>query len=283
MWHAFRVAFPLRSPLHVGWRTTGNLKQTRPYLIGRSFWGALTARVARDLLDGDYREADIQVRRNVVHTYFYPSVNPDRVDLWPWGRDRDRFAWLHLDSFSSTALVDGRAKLDGSLHETELIAPVARDGSPVWLVGYVWYTDAGLKLVSAETLGRLQFGGERGYGWGRVSRPSIEPLCSSDLLFGLWRWAEEQGQIVVRPPASERVPVVAHVAIDEAGSAEARNGRVEALVGRLTTDSRRLQFGGAISAAEICLSPGSPSSAGYSIGSFGIWRGPISRQLSGPI
>ena len=276
MWHAFRVAFPLRSPLHVGWRTTGNLKQTRPYLIGRSFWGALTARVARDLLDGDYREADIQVRRNVVHTYFYPSVNPDRVDLWPWGRDRDRFAWLHLDSFSSTALVDGRAKLDGSLHETELIAPVARDGSPVWLVGYVWCTDAGLELVSRKRLGRLQFGGERAYGWGRVSPPSMAPLSASDLLFGIWNWAEESGQIDVHPPSTEPVQVVAHVAMDKAGSTEAPHGRVEALVGRLTTESKRLQFGGAMSTAEICLSPGTLSSASYSIGGFGLWRRPVS-------
>lgn len=275
MWHAFRVAFPLRSPLHVGWRTTGNLKQTRPYLIGRSFWGALTARVARDRLGGDYREADIQVRRNVVHTYFYPSVNPDRVDLWPWESDRDRFAWLHLDSFSSTALVDGRAKLDGSLHETELIAPVARDGSPVWLVGYVWCTDAGLELVSRETLGRLQFGGERAYGWGRVSSPSMAPLDVSDLLFGLWCWSEKSDKIAVHPPATEPVQVVAHVAMDEAGSAEAGNGRVEALVGRLTTESKHLQFGGTISAAEICLSPGTSSSASYLIDSFGLWR-PIS-------
>lgn len=272
MWHAYRVVFPLQSPLHIGWRTTGNLKQTRPYLIGRSFWGALTARVARDRLGGDYREADTQVRQNVVHSYFFPSVNPEGVTLWPWGKDRDRFAWLHLGSFASTALVDGRAKLDGSLHETEFIGPVARDRSPVWLLGYIWCTEAGLELCSRETLGRLQFGAERAYGWGRVGRPRMDSIHTSDLLFGRWRWTEESGQISVQAPANQPVSIVAHVVLGETDSAELHGGTVEPLVGRVTTESNRLQFGGRISVPEICAAPGTSVFGGYLIDGFGLWR-----------
>jgi hypothetical protein len=47
-WIGYRVVFRLRSPLHIGWRKAGNVQVTRPYLTGRSFWGALTERLVRD-------------------------------------------------------------------------------------------------------------------------------------------------------------------------------------------------------------------------------------------
>ena len=61
--------------------------------------------------------------------------------------------------------------LDGSLRETEFIAPSARDGRPVFLVGDIWVQEDDLPPGLAgwkNALQRLQVGGERGYGWGRM-------------------------------------------------------------------------------------------------------------------
>ena len=51
-WTAYRVVFKLRSPMHIGCGKVGNVQRTRPYVIGRNFWGALTMRLTRDATQG---------------------------------------------------------------------------------------------------------------------------------------------------------------------------------------------------------------------------------------
>jgi len=173
-WTAYQVSFRLLTPLHIGWRKLGNLQQTRPYVTGRSLWGALTARLTRELGRRDYPDIGKGVNQQLAFTYFYPSIQLDGSLLWPWPDQWDEFAWTFLGSYASTALENAHNVEAGSLHETEFIAPYTREGEPTYLVGYIFEND-NLKLDRQSplvnwqsVLEKLQFGGERSYGWGRV-------------------------------------------------------------------------------------------------------------------
>src|SRR5437762_59395 len=186
-WTAYRVAFRLLSPMHIGWRKLGNMQQTRPYVTGRVLWGAFTARLTRDLKSYEYKLIGEAVDKQLAFTYFYPSIspNPDEVDLWPWGDgqkkdSQEMFSWMFLGSYASTALSDAHSAQEGSLHETEFIAPFVRNHTtyekpqPVYLVGYICVNEASGSLGQyvlenwQSVLNTLQIGGERSYGWGRV-------------------------------------------------------------------------------------------------------------------
>ena len=72
---------------------------------------------------------------------------------------------------------------ESSLHETEFIAPQTRDGDPVYLLGYV-FVQEGCKLLGENALDKLQFGGERGYGWGRVKLVGHAERVTDNQCFG---------------------------------------------------------------------------------------------------
>ncbi len=187
-WTAYQVSFRLLSPLHIGWRKLGNLQQTRPYVTGRGLWGALTARLTRELGGSNYQEIGKQIDEQLAFTYFYPSTQPDYPPtqsddafLWPWSDRWDEFSWTFLGSYASTALENARNAEAGSLHETEFIAPYTRNSTsdeesvPVYLVGYIFEQDT-CNLSWQRALSKLQLGGERGYGWGRIHRESCKAI-----------------------------------------------------------------------------------------------------------
>jgi hypothetical protein len=194
VWTAYQVTFRLLSPMHIGWRRVGNLQQTRPYVTGRNLWGALTERLVCENGRSNYTETGKQVDEQLAFSYFYPSAACDTVTLWPWGDTWDEFAWAFLDSYASTALEQeqGRSAAEGSLHETEYIAPYTRAlsarsiaaGTPVYLVGYI-FVSGGCQLGWRAALDRLQIGGERGYGWGRLSLKSCQEVQNRSF-FGLY-------------------------------------------------------------------------------------------------
>ncbi len=142
-WTAYRITWRLLAPMHMGWRKLGNLQQTRPYVTGRSLWGAFTAMLTRELGHNDYGRVGAQVDKDLAFTYFYPSVDTEAVTIWPWPQLEneyfsEEFAWLFLGSYASTALENGRSAEERSLHETEFIAPYTRNGQPVYLIGYIF-------------------------------------------------------------------------------------------------------------------------------------------------
>lgn len=183
-WTHYRLVFRLQSPLHVGARTVGNLMQTRPYVPGKVLWAALTARLTRDYHDGrsgsSYEHIGKLLKGYARFGYLWPALptgddrsveSADDLQVYvPWAHTAD-FDSLFLDSYAGTALdYDRNAALDGSLHETEYIASTARDGRPVYLMGDLWLRTPPHEDLAhwKEALGRVQFGGERTYGWGRV-------------------------------------------------------------------------------------------------------------------
>lgn len=271
-WTAYQVSFRLLSPMHIGWRKLGNLQQTRPYVTGRSLWGALTARLTREFGGSDYPSIGKEADAQLIFTYFYPSSRPDSVSLWPWSDQWDEFAWTFLGSYASTALENGRYAEAGSLHETEYIAPYTRNSTygevptSVYLVGYIFQNDnsAG-KLHWQEILRKLQFGGERGYGWGRVDLEHCEEIKDGKCFDYELSCQGVRPQITV-PEGKE---LLAHtIAVDDTGVV----GTIEPLVGRETKS--HTSFGKSLSNAEVCWVPGGKvtQEQTFQIHEKGIWK-----------
>ncbi len=259
-WTPYLLNLRVLSPIHIGWKKTGNLQQTRPYVTGNTLWGALTARLVRDLGTNNYQEIGKKVDDELKFTYFYPTAAKDDVKIWPWN-NFDEFSWQFLSSYASTALSCKTAE-EGTLHETEYISPKTRNGNQVYLIGYIIEKD-GCNLNWIEALNRLQLGGERGYGWGRVEligKPEKLKTCFDYVFDGM----EDLPQITV----PKEKPILAHALADKSYC----NGTIEPLVGRETTESRG--FGGMISKAKICWMPGSivKENSQFEISSRGIWK-----------
>jgi hypothetical protein len=271
-WTAYKIVFRLLSPMHIGWTKQGNVQRTRPYVAGKALWGALTARLTRDFphLGGDYETVGKRVSDELAFSYFYPAVG-ETVDLWPWGERADEFAWRYLGSYASTALNYGcNTAEEGSLHETEFIAPHTRDGRPVYLVGYI-FERQGCTLPWQEVLSRLQLGGERTYGWGRVELH--KPPENVQQFFDFHLDLNGKRPVVIIPVGKELLAHTLAVEFQGRRPVPGVSGPIEPLLGRETTNPQR--FGGDLPPARICWQPGGTLTAGAKIiiGEYGIWEG----------
>lgn len=287
-WEQHRIIFRLRSPLHVGYRKVGNLMQTRHYVHGKILWAALTARLTRDHGDGSDGRAYVKIGRAVNACfrfgYLWPAIPcSDTIENWDdvktffsFGveekyaeyleklfphpqvlkKDKPTFDYLFLDSCASTASSPhSRGALEGSLHDTEYIAPFTRDGQQVYLAGSLW-VDAGElpeKLERWEDkLNDLRFGGEGSYGWGRIQMISNDPDNGS-----------------INPDnISWSGPIPAHV--KARGAEQTSHGAIEPLVGWEMGEGGRQALG----QATIAFIPGCSTrtdTAEFTIGTFGVW------------
>lgn len=277
IWHKYDLVFRLLSPLHIGYRKTGNLMQTRGYVPGKNLWAALTARLTRDYGNGAdgqrYRDVGDQVQKHFRFSYLYPALPKDPMkdaqtagDLtihYPW-RDPELFDYRFLSSYASTALnYDRQAAAEGLLHEVEFIRPYAQplgDGEPlpVYLAGAL-YAQAELPDDLnrwQEALQRIEFGGERKYGWGRVRLAS--PLD---------QWQEQTDEPHMRCQTGDVVR--AHVQVEGADLV----GQIEPLVG-WERNTANFSSNWHLSSATICFAPGSAvkQARTFEIRDFGIWQ-----------
>jgi len=266
MWRGKLLALELDAPLHIGERVSGNLRQTRRFAPGRAIWGSLTQRLTRwagGRIPSEFEATGREVHQHLRFSYGFVSRKADEVTEWPW-EDREKFDWLYLQSYASTALADGRSKEDGSLHETEFIAPRTRSGERVYLLLYLWADEARFAAdpLGAEFWAGYAMGGERGYGWGRMRRAIVQDAPKD--LFGQWAIDEELG---LRRQGGKEPAALGHVA------GGCWRGRIEPLVGRETTNHSP---GNVPSSAETVYVPGSRYVGGvdarFQIGEFGIWR-----------
>lgn len=269
----YKVVFKLLSPMHIGWRKIGNLQQTRYYVPGRTLWGALTARIARDCGNFKYEETGKKVDKYLRFTYFYPSDNAEKISLLPW-KSPDEFEWKYIRSYVNTALdfednKEKRAK-ESSLHETEYISPRTRDGNQVYLIGYIFErNDWNLKW--GNVLSEIQLGGERTYGWGRIKLEDCSKADSLDFN-GFHMDFNLAGEApIIKVPTS--CPVISHVLVDDQINNHVTSGNIEPLVG-LETDTQKGSFGSKVSSAKICWTPGTKfkKEFNFSICERGIWK-----------
>lgn len=307
-WTAYKVVLRLRSPMHIGKGKVGNLQRTRPYVAGRSLWGALTAHLTREE-DGDgrpdpeeYPKMGQLVHTELAFTYLFPTTDPlgceplfphlDARGNWGYGQDgggapsldASTFRYRFLSTYASTALdYTAYSAEEASLHEVECLTPYTRDGIPVFLTGYLFQRGSSA-LDWQRALRRLQIGGERGYGWGQVEVKALTETRERDMpLFGTDHVArlDVSPNHVILELANDQ-PVLAHVlAADfekgddgkhEAVPGDLVEGSVEPLVGRETKPDTK--FGVHLSNARICYVPGSrvAKNTKVQIGPFGVWE-----------
>lgn len=283
----YEVVFELLSPLHIGKRKIGNLQQTRYYVPGRTLWGALTARMARDDGNFDYEKTGRDVDEFLRFTYFYPTDDDKKITLFPWG-DPDEFEWKYIQSYVTTALDPKVRKADyGSLHEAEYIAPKTRRNEKVYLLGYIFERDD-CNLNWKEALPKLLLGGERTYGWGRVRVSQKSCKNTSQLDYFMCKKASSTGsngsnnkyiyEVELNDKAPvirvhESCPVISHVLADDQINDYVECGNIEPLVG-LETNTKDGNFGSKISAARICWTPGTKFKKAFNflICQKGIWK-----------
>ncbi|RME12885.1 MAG: hypothetical protein D6802_03020 [Ardenticatenia bacterium] len=264
-WTHYRLVFRLKSPLHIGYRKVGNLMQTRRYVPGKNLWAALTERITRDHHDGsqgsEYQRIGEQVQQHFRFGYLWPSLD-DQTPYWPW--EHPDFDYRFLASYVSTALnYDQRAAEEGSLHETEYIAPVARNDQPVYLVGDLWVREENLPNEIANwqrAFQNLQIGGERTYGWGRLQ-------CYTDwqtkqkgqgTTVAGYKWQAQNDNVVLTIKAGKKITAHARAAGQSALSGI--TGTVEPLVGW-----ERTEQGWKLSQALVCYAPGAQTNQDISV------------------
>jgi len=265
-WTHYRLKFRLLSPLHVGYRRVGNLMQTRSYVPGKNLWAALTARLTRDHHDGsrgsEYRRIGDLVQEHFRFGYLWPSLNGESP-YFPW--EHDDFDYLFLNSYASTALdYDRSAALEGQLRETEFLTPRTRTDEPVYLTGDLWVQEEPPTELSAwkEALEQVQLGGERGYGWGRMT-------LATDL-----SQPDEQVDPTLSLQAEQRITAHA-LAVDTDGARAVPHirGPVEPLLG-WERDNTQSGCTWRLSTAVIVYTPGATAveALRVTVGPFGIWE-----------
>lgn len=264
-WTVFQVVWRLMSPLHVGAGLVGNVQRTRPYLTGKAAWGALTARMARDQAGSrnDYARIGAQVNEELAFSYFYPAPGA-AIDGFPWDQPEAEFQWRYLNTYAATALdYERSAAAESSLHETEYLMPFTREGAPVFLSGYILEREAGA-LQWQSALERVQLGGERARGWGRVR---LETLTrTDDLLFDAWQVNVSTPRPILSS-VRDTPRVFAHTRTKDIASPR---GEIEPLVGRETNDAGA--HGQLLRGAVVCWAPGSEiEKCALRLGMDGIW------------
>lgn len=255
MWTLYQVSLRVLSPIHIGWKKMSNLQQTRYYVPAKTIWGALTARITRDQNSSDYKGIGEKINRCLRFSYFYPSDNDSIVNEFPW-EDNNRFTWKYIGSYQSAAL-ENKTAMEGMLHETEYILSKTREGKQVFLIGYIIERN-GSAIDWKTALPKIQIGGERGYGWGRVAIENIEKMPNVCNNFFDYEFDSSQTEPVIKVPKNKFI--LAHTfALDRSEKKEESElqieGNIEPFVGRITTENGK--FGAQFSQASICWVPGS--------------------------
>ena len=229
-WKHYRLLFRLESPLHVGYRKVGNLMQTRRYVPGKNLWAAMTVRIVWLAGQGNsaraYQAVGETLKKHVRFGYLWPAhaTEKDEHGRWilpttphfPWWKEA-RWDYLYLDSRARTAIdPDIGTAAEGMLYDVEYIMPYTREGNPVYLIGDLWvrhempsHVDVNgttIPLQWQEALQRLQIGGERTYGWGRIAlETELEP-SADHMTTWQWKWCEEHDDVILHNRQHKHLP-----------------------------------------------------------------------------
>ena len=289
----YRVLLKLLSPLHVGKKKYSNLMTTREYVPGRTLWGALAARITRDYFGGQvsmYKKIGDFLRQKFRLGYFWPSLDGESP-YFPW--EHEDFNFLLKSGYMGQPIdYDKKATQEGMLHEVEFISPRTNDGRPVYLIGDLWIEKGALKnskeekitikinsveVPLGEVFNKIQLGGEKGYGWGRVKLERLEIEGKRTIAGADYR--EERGEIILKFSKNSRIASHALAAGGESLNPVPEGsltGSIEVLTGYgyYRKGKNGLEFG--LAAPLICYSPDSTVNRDeeLKLGEFGILEGP---------
>lgn len=181
-WHM--LCFEQKSPIHIGKKNYGVLAETRLFIPGWTMWGALVNCYGK--MKGG-RDETYEEGKELFETItcFYPAQLKPEGDIsvmFPQFRDGKsyinetmpecEFRMEFTDTYISTAInAHNLSAKDQSLHETEVILPMAK-GSRKRLY---WVGVLGVKKEVSEfykdfinQLGDVFVGGDIGYGFGHL-------------------------------------------------------------------------------------------------------------------
>jgi hypothetical protein len=305
-WQCHDLLYEARAPIHIGFRTLGIVSRTRYYILGKNFWGAFTATLARKIMRNYdpriYEKVGEFVKRNVIFTHFY--VYEDSI-LYPQYQNGLRYGSLSenefekrfISSYVSTALEKSyKSAEEKSLHETEFIKPHFEKGGRTRFFGHVFvqkelerelrrcleeiipegdffdieFNEEKLR----ELLSELWVGGERNYGFGRIKLLQEKGMKNdSEEIFKKYRINPENLQICIND-SSQEILALSHVRFDT--KIESIRGEIEPLVGREWGTQGKTGAGQQISQGKIYLVPGTEfkieENAEIRIGDFGTWK-----------
>ena len=259
-WQVYKIVLRLLSPMHIGYRKMANINYTRYYVPAKTIWGALTNAIVEDSGKGNFKEVGEALKESLRISYFFFTKNktgeepliPEYTDQnLNFGRDLSKadFEREFLDTYASTAVKpEYFTAEEQSLHEAEIICPFSKiTAKPTYLVGYIFEKQNASNIHDWQTaIQNLQIGGERKYGFGRVTG-RLKPVGDSESIFCKYDFMPDIPALKV----NKGDPVPAHTKeIDM----EILAGETEALVSRETKESN--EFGKEISDAKLCFTPG---------------------------
>lgn len=260
-WECKEIEYELKTPIHIGkGQKLGIIDRTRYYIPGKTMWGAAVAKIGKEKdLSDDEEWKDLRdfVRENMIFTYFYiynkedseiliPKYNEDGLEFGVNKLSERKFENKYIASFASAAVEkDSGTSSEGDLHEIELIKDKTDPDKPVYIKGYVlinkdnFEDQDGYDLDSfIESTKKLQVGGERNYGYGKIERVNVNP--DKDKLFNIDLELDCEKPIVNIDNNSHNL--FAHLLVrddDESYFSKLKeiNGDLEPLVGREWKDS----------------------------------------------
>jgi len=280
MWQATPLVLEAKSGLVLGRRAVGMIQTTRLYVTSRQLWAAVTDRLTTVLFERpsatDFQTVGDFVETHLRFSYFYlweqangrltPLYGEDGLCYGPLSeREVER---RYVTTYVSTALdYPEHSAKDGSLHEIEYLASQRRaDGEvcPTRLAGVVWHqagesslgTLRELRLtrdgqairLREDVFADLRLGGERTYGFGRVTPAEVlDWVCPPEL-----KPCPDE-ELCLKLPEGRRCHLEAHVRYDSTLQT-AYEGALEPVVGRSWDLDRGA--GRRLTPLGVCLSPG---------------------------
>jgi hypothetical protein len=273
----YSVTLRLKGSLHAGGFPVGNILRTRRWVAGKAMWGAATASLVEHLrwvaTPESYRKMGAIVSESFRFGYFFPVCEASPAPMLESRREEaDRFEYLYLDTYSSTAVDSSRSNAAevNSLHEIEFIRHYTRPlegqaSQPVSLAGYLFASpqpDISMDTLRAA-IANAQIGGKRGNGYGRIGA-TIEPTAR------LFDAPIDANGVVTWPTAQ---PVPAHVRMTGIPANVAVKGQPEPFLGREWHGETGA--GQNIPEPALCWQPGTrftgQSLMKFQIGKYGVW------------
>jgi hypothetical protein len=318
---AFKLIYQAKNPINIGYHKLGFIQRTRYYITGRNMWGTITSNLARCLkydamkalpetdetpLERHYKNIGTNlVNKDIYVSYFYPSIVGEEslILLMPkftnegiiYGKySIGEFERLFIRSFGETAIEPAcNTAEEGSLHETEYIAPVIEEDNQqkqVYFVGYIFVKE-GLKhedqtigfnegiIKIKDVVREILVGGERKYGFGRLVLDDDKTKKINDKDSFMFDVGTRLilNDTEVRVEIEKDCPIPAHLDIE---TKVQMKGDIEPLVGRewgeVTGSDGKIIVGAGqkITDARICWVPGSimEETRILEIGPYGIFE-----------
>ncbi|MBU1615854.1 hypothetical protein KJ693_11190, partial [bacterium] len=275
-WEIHKLVYQAKSPIHIGYHKLGFIQRTRYYITGKAIWGAMTANITRAFYEkadvGNYKYVGEKFQNDIIPSYFYPAIDKENplipkftsqglqygsCSFYPT-YPAEGFERLFISSFGQTAIEPANLTAeDETLHEIEYIAPVIEEKEEqqqVYFVGYIVINEAGRSWKEwkdiKEAISKIFVGGERHYGFGRLSLVD-KFSCQVNDFFG---YVVDKNTGLFSIPKDKPIP--GHLSVNENVSLK---GDIEPLVGREWEPGKdgKIGFGQKVSEAEICWVPGS--------------------------